>query len=269
MRKVTTAEIMGQTFSALTVIGPAPHKENRPAVLCRCVCGAETAVVRKELISGHNTSCGCQRVERMRQMGLRNRRHGESKGRVYNIWVGMRKRCESPDQDSYPQYGGRGISVCDRWQRFENFQADMGPRPPHTSIDRINNDGNYEPGNCRWATRVQQQNNKSDNRRLTHDGTTMTTAEWAHLIGIAPRTFRARLRRGWSLSEALSPQMQDVKLDRVAKEKMVEMRSAGLSQDEIAKALGVTHGAISMALTALEVERFRSSAKVRARGHVV
>lgn len=146
------------------------------------------------------------RTERCRHMGLANRRHGASHTTEYSVWLGMRKRCHYSKHPHYARYGGRGIKVCARWSVFENFFSDMGPRPStsHT-LDRINNDGNYEPSNCRWATAIEQRNNISTNRYISHNGERLTTAQWAHRVGIPPRTLRARLRRGWSIAEALSP----------------------------------------------------------------
>jgi len=114
----------------------------------------------------------------------------------YRVWVSMRQRCRDPHQIVYKRYGGRGISVCERWHKFENFLADMGRRPAGTSIDRIDNNGNYEPGNCRWATPQQQARNQSRNRILSIGGIQKTCAEWVEFSGIKPSTFRMRLKAG-------------------------------------------------------------------------
>lgn len=110
----------------------------------------------------------------------------------------MIQRCRDLHCAAWPRYGGRGIKVCDRWLRFAEFLADMGQRPPGTSLDRYpDNDGNYEPSNCRWATRKQQANNKRNNHRLTFRGETLSIAEWARNLGIPEGTIRNRLRYGW------------------------------------------------------------------------
>jgi hypothetical protein len=120
----------------------------------------------------------------------------------YNCWNSMMVRCRSTKSK---RYGGRGIKVCERWQTFENFYADMGPRPTENhSLDRINNEGNYEPSNCRWATWTQQARNKSNCHVLTVGSESFTIAEWAERTGIGKTTIRERIRRGWSPERATS-----------------------------------------------------------------
>lgn len=124
---------------------------------------------------------------------------------AYLCWKGIRDRCRNPNHPSWDRYGGRGIKVCDRWvESFDNFLSDMGPRPTlgHT-VDRENNDGDYEPNNCRWATRRQQANNRSDNRHLILDGEKLTVTQAAEKIGINSETLRSRLRRRYNDNEAL------------------------------------------------------------------
>lgn len=125
----------------------------------------------------------------------------------YRVWAGMKVRCANPKSQDWHRYGGRGIAVCDRWRdSFENFYADMGPRPSSKhSIDRIDSDGNYEPANCRWATSKEQANNwKTRNRRITHNGETLSIPEWAERLGITRESLRDRLDAGWSVSDALT-----------------------------------------------------------------
>ncbi|MDE1138152.1 MAG: hypothetical protein PW999_00565 [Paraburkholderia tropica] len=117
----------------------------------------------------------------------------------------MRSRCTNPGDISYQRYGARGISVCERWDNFENFLADMGPRPTNShSLEREDNNGNYEPGNCRWATAIEQSRNTRRNRMLTFDGRTQCVAKWADEIGIHRLTLQRRLRLGWSVEKTLS-----------------------------------------------------------------
>lgn len=123
----------------------------------------------------------------------------------YNTWRNIRQRCRNPKQKKFAYYGSRGIAVCERWDKFENFLADMGRRPPwkHT-LDRIDPNKGYEPGNCRWATWTEQQNNKRNSRTLTLNGRTQTVADWAREIGVNPFTIYSRLDMGWSVDRALT-----------------------------------------------------------------
>ncbi len=130
-------------------------------------------------------------------------------GPLRATWSGIVQRCTNPNSSAYQHYGGRGIGVCERWLVFENFQADilgeLGPRPEGRSIDRIDNDGNYEPGNVRWGTHEQQARNRRSTVHLTHRGETRPLAEWAEVLGLRANLVRLRLHRGLSASEALSP----------------------------------------------------------------
>lgn len=125
--------------------------------------------------------------------------------RVRSIWRTMHQRCSDPRSRSFPDYGGRGITVCERWNDFEAFVADMGPRPSaQHSIDRIDPGGPYSPENCRWATPQEQARNRSSNRRVTHQGQTKTVAEWADVAGLLPTTLLWRLDHGWDVEAALT-----------------------------------------------------------------
>ena len=125
---------------------------------CRCDCGSTSVVLGKHLRSNRVRSCGCLRTENFHPVWI----HGESEPatREYRAWAAMLTRCGNPRTNGWENYGGRGISVCERWKTYKNFLADMGRCPPQLSLDRIDNNGNYEPGNCRWATRKQQRDNR-------------------------------------------------------------------------------------------------------------
>jgi hypothetical protein len=132
--------------------------------------------------------------------------HGDSDSRTHRIWRAMKTRCSNPRASNYAIYGGRGITVCQAWcDSYEQFLTDMGKCPDGCSIDRIDNSGNYEPGNCRWATRAEQNRNRRDNVMLTFSGKTMCLTDWASHLGMLERTLRNRIKHyGWSTEEALT-----------------------------------------------------------------
>lgn len=131
-------------------------------------------------------------------------KHGMYGSKTYNSWWAMKQRCNYPKHIEFPRYGGRGINLCARWESFENFLADMGERPEGMTLDRIDPNKDYSPENCRWASRVEQANNCRSNRMLEHNGDCKTLAQWGRELGLNPLVIGKRLRRGWSISRALS-----------------------------------------------------------------
>lgn len=134
----------------------------------------------------------------------RPKTHGMSRTRIYNVWCHMHSRCSNLKDANYADYGGRGIKVCRRWKRFENFFADMGSIPPGKLLDRKNNDGPYSPGNCRWATTFEQARNTRRNRLISFRGERLTLGEWATRVGLRRETIAKRIRLGWPVSRALT-----------------------------------------------------------------
>jgi hypothetical protein len=189
----------GMRFGRLVVIERDNSSVTPTRWLCRCDCGVTKSIRGNDLKRGQQT-CGCVHKTAIAD---RNRTHGRSHSPEHRVWNGMRTRCADA---THPHYGGRGIKVCERWNSFENFFADMGPRPtPKHSIDRIDSDGPYSPENCRWATIHEQARNRRSTVFIEHNGETKTMTEWAAHSGINLHTIRLRLVKfGWSVEEALS-----------------------------------------------------------------
>lgn len=169
---------------------------------CLCACGTRKTLVGNSL-SKQVGSCGCQKGPKLSAL---RRTHGLTGTTEYNVWLGMKARCESPGSPVYARYGERGIQVCERWRSsFEAFLADMGNRPsPKHSLDRIDVNGNYEPSNCRWATQAVQQRNRRNNVVVTVDGITACLAEHCERYGIKQPTLSVRIhKKGWSVERAL------------------------------------------------------------------
>ena len=197
--------MIGQTFGRWTVIASLAERQNGKRVyLCRCACGYEGARVGGNLRSGISKSCGCYKRELIHAAKYRHGRNASD--RTYNAWVSMNTRCSNPNNHHFHNYGGRGIRVCERWARFENFLSDMGEVSAGLSLDRINNDGNYEPANCRWATAQEQVLNKTTTRYVTAFGKTQPLAVWAREFQVDFLLIWKRLARGWTAERALTEQ---------------------------------------------------------------
>jgi len=208
--------MIGKKFGRLTVLRFAG--KGKPGKLfyeCLCDCGNIKTIRKDHLTGGRTKSCGCLRNEQCSKTGKLNEQHGHSHSKnrcnspTYYTWVAMKARCSNPNNIGYADYGGRGITVCKRWQRFKNFLADMGERPAGTSIDRIDSDKGYFPGNCRWATKKQQRRNQRSNQFITFNGQTKCIADWAKTTGNNDATLRSRIRNGWSIEKTLTTPVRE------------------------------------------------------------
>ncbi len=184
-------DLAGRRFGRLVVLRMDGRNGRYIQWLCRCDCGAEVRTRTGNLTNGYSRSCGCYGQQKRLEA---NRTHGKTDSRAYSSWLNMRARCLRPQHPAWNDYGGRGISVCDRWATFAAFYADMGDPPDGHTLDRIDVNGNYEPSNCRWATDKTQANNTRANRRLEFDGQARTMKEWSEFFGINYWTLRSRLR---------------------------------------------------------------------------
>jgi len=185
--------LIGKKFNRLTVIGrEANNKRNNSRWLCLCDCGNKIITAGYSIKNGQTKSCGCLRKESTSRTGSLKRTHGYSRTSTYNTWSHMIQRCNNKDNFQYTDYGGRGITVCDRWDinkggSFENFLADMSEKPKNKSLDRIDNNkliNGYSPENCRWSTTKEQNRNKRNNKLYTYNGKTLCEQDWLEEIGL-------------------------------------------------------------------------------------
>jgi hypothetical protein len=188
-------DLTGERFGKLKVIEKSDTRRGKQRWKCLCDCGNFTEVASDQLRSGHTKSCNC----------IVGEYHGLMALTEYKTWAVMKARCFNKNNPKYKDYGGRGISISPEWlHSFTNFLADMGLKPsPKHSIERIDNNGNYEKNNCRWATGIEQQRNKRTNRLITFNGETLCVQEWAERLGMNRATLRDRLKR-WSVEKSLT-----------------------------------------------------------------
>ncbi len=188
----------GDTYGFLQVKGFIGRSNSGQALWeCLCSCGSKVHIAGNNLSNGHTTSCGCiQRVGK--------RTHGLSRHPLYVVWSNMMARCYEPSNARYASYGGRGITVCERWHDISLFIHDMHPRPEGTSLERKNNNLSYGRRNCKWGSSFEQANNKRTTVLLSLDGVTKPVTEWAVAMGVQAETLRARVRLGWTDAEVLT-----------------------------------------------------------------
>ena len=203
-------DLTGKKFGKLTVIERAENRGNETFWKCKCDCGNTKKINGSKLKNGHTKSCGCYKKEISHAYkgnnSLINKTHGMSESRLYRIYKKMYRRCYKPQTKYYCNYGGRGIKICQEWlDDFMNFYkwAMENGYSDELSIDRIDNNGNYEPNNCRWATRKEQANNTRKTVFLTYKGETKSASEWSKITGIRQDTITMRKRKGLTDEECL------------------------------------------------------------------
>jgi hypothetical protein len=196
-------DLIGKRFNRMTLNGvfevPGGYTEGE----FTCDCGTVKRLRLHAVTTGNTKSCGCFKRQRVREVSVT---HGGTGTPEYRSYYEMRKRCLNPRNHAYDRYGGRGITICDRWlSGFENFRADMGPRPsPRHSLDRIDNHGPYSPDNCRWATGEEQCNNRRSTRLLTAEGRTMGLKEWCEELGVSRYLMVTRMDAGMAAEEVVA-----------------------------------------------------------------
>ncbi|HBF42328.1 MAG TPA: hypothetical protein DDW42_01620 [Desulfobacteraceae bacterium] len=196
-------DLTGLTFGRLTALRPGERKGKQLYWICLCECGNEVNVNKYALTSGHTKSCGCLFREVQKKI---NTTHGGTYSEEYTTWCSMKQRCYYVKNKRYKDYGGRGIKVCEKWKNdFTSFLNDMGKRPNGMSIERKNNDGDYEPSNCKWATGKQQGRNNSNNNLIKILGETKTMVEWSEdeRCKVSYVALRMRIHRGWDPERAV------------------------------------------------------------------
>lgn len=190
-------DLTGLNFGNWKVIQRAENKSGRSYWLCECKCGTIKTVCGQSLTNGNSKSCGCLRDTVSSE---RSKTHGKTKTRLYRIWQAMKNRCYNKNAPSFKNYGMRGIRICQEWlcdfQVFYDWAMSNGYKEDLT-IDRIDVNGNYEPSNCRWSTRTEQANNKTNNHYITIEGKTKTISQWSQIFGINPRSVSNRIQLGW------------------------------------------------------------------------
>lgn len=198
-------DLVGQRFERLLVLFESERRGAHRYWFCQCDCGNEKVVRHGHLLSGRTRSCGC-----LCTIGLGRRQHGNPylgpKTHTYKIWSGLIKRCYDAKAENFHLYGGRGITVCERWHSFEAFLTDMGERPSkELTIERLDNERGYEPGNCAWRTKKDQANNRRSSRIIEWNGERRTLQQWAEATGISSSAISSRIDGlGWTVQQALT-----------------------------------------------------------------
>ena len=194
----------GDKFNKLTAVKFSHrNKRSQQFWLFRCDCGSEKIICVSSVKNNSSKSCGCLQKE-----GLKERltTHGMCKTKIYRSWAEMKRRCLNKNDTGYKDYGGRGITVCKEWLKFENFYDDMREMPKNKTLDRIDNNGDYFKKNCKWSTPKEQANNRRNSHFLTYKGKTQTIAQWAEELEINDKKLWSRIKGGWDTEKALTNQ---------------------------------------------------------------
>lgn len=212
MSNLGIKDLTGQKFGKLTVLGiSGRNKYNALIWMCKCDCGNYADVLSRSLITGHTKSCGCIKGYKQVKHNTEIKYHGGSNIRLYHVWVDMKQRCINPNKSNYVWYGAKGISVCDEWKDFEKFKEwayengydDKAP-VGYCTLDRIDNDKDYEPQNCRWVSMAEQNRNKSYHRYVEYHGEKYTVTQLADKVGMNKDTLVYRLNANWSVEDAVN-----------------------------------------------------------------
>jgi hypothetical protein len=202
-------DLTGQKFHRLTVVERVKNTGGATMWLCNCDCGKKTEVNSSYLRAGKIKSCGCYRKEACKTASYKHGHAKQGLSGTYRSWANMIQRCTNPAKNQYHNYGGAGITVCDRWRDFQNFLEDMGERPEGCSIDRIDNTGNYEPGNCRWSTDKEQQRNRNNTVYIKYRGKMVKLADLAEQGGVSASCMWNRIfKLKWTVDEAIKTESQ-------------------------------------------------------------
>lgn len=255
MRPRTYIILPGEKYNYLTTVKEIKDEKGRTMWECKCDCGNTTTVSVTSLKTGKTKSCGCFRKKAANNRAKKAKTYGYTHHRLYACYYRIRRRCERKSDPSYNRYGGRGIKMCDEWKNdimaFITWGIENGYKEG-LSIDRIDNDGDYSPDNCRWADAMQQSNNRSTNKLVTYKGETHTVAEWSRIVGIRQLTLNARLVSGWTVEDALTVSTEERRYGILQDTNIKTVVYSGKtligifnSQTEAAKRCGVSKSSVS------------------------
>jgi hypothetical protein len=247
---ITIEDMIGKRFNRWVVLSFS-HKDewNQQFYFCRCDCGIEKLVEKRNMVNNLSKSCGCLKKEIQRDLRTK---HGMFKTKEYRAWRSMQDRCYNKKTKQYHNYGGRGIEVCKEWiGNFEQFYKDMGKSPENTSLDRIDNNGNYSKENCRWATIKEQANNRATNTKITINGETKNIKEWAQIIGVSCTCLAYRVKTGRTEDELLLKKVvpKYAKIKHKKNNRIITLKGETKTLTEWADTLGIAKSTMHHRMT--------------------